>query len=119
VGSEQGPADSAGVSFAAVFDLISSEYGWTDEQILELTLRRMRMAVDAIDVRLAAEREFRVTIAEAITISIIGAMPALAQSKKAGNALAKMAKKISFMAREKDEPEPPSTAMIESMFRVR
>lgn len=28
--------------FARTFDLLASEYGWTDDQILDLTMKRMR-----------------------------------------------------------------------------
>jgi len=41
--------------FARTFDLLSSEYGWTDSQILDLTLARMRQARDVIWERRAEE----------------------------------------------------------------
>lgn len=37
--------------FSSAFDLISSEYGWPDTQILELTLARMQQIVAAITIR--------------------------------------------------------------------
>lgn len=36
---------------AATFDLLSAEYGWTDADILDLPLRRIRQAVAAIQAR--------------------------------------------------------------------
>lgn len=44
-----GPADGwLKRPFARTFDLISAEYGWTDPQILDLTLGRMRQIRDVI-----------------------------------------------------------------------
>lgn len=37
--------------FATAYDLVSSEYGWTDEQIGELALGRFRQTVAAIQLR--------------------------------------------------------------------
>jgi hypothetical protein len=34
--------------FARSFDLLSSEYGWTDDQILDLTMERIRQCRDVI-----------------------------------------------------------------------
>jgi hypothetical protein len=37
--------------FSTAFDLISSEYGWTDEQIFDLSLARMQQIVATIKLR--------------------------------------------------------------------
>lgn len=42
--------------FARTFDLISEQYGWTDEQILDLTMARMRQCRAVIWERQAEER---------------------------------------------------------------
>jgi hypothetical protein len=50
-------------SFAQVFDLISSEYGWSDDEILDKTLRRIRQIVAAITLRKLEEtRNYRLVI---------------------------------------------------------
>ena len=115
MGDEQDEAQ-AGLSFGTIFDLISAEYGWTDDQILDLTLGRIRLALESIEVRRNHGREFQLMVAEAITKTIVGAMPALAQSKKAGKSLANMAKHLSFLPRDREE-SLPSTQSVERMFR--
>jgi hypothetical protein len=42
--------------FASQFDLIASEYGWTDQQIGELPFMRFQQIVSAIELRRATER---------------------------------------------------------------
>lgn len=42
-------------SYARVFDKISSQYGWEDEKILDLTVSRMRQISATIDERLWLE----------------------------------------------------------------
>lgn len=37
--------------FSRSFDLLSSEYGWTDEQILDIPVRRLRQIVVSIETR--------------------------------------------------------------------
>jgi hypothetical protein len=43
-------------SFARAFDLISSEYGWDDEVILDKTLKRIRQILAAITLRRKEEQ---------------------------------------------------------------
>lgn len=45
--------------FARTFDLISSEYGWTDDQILQLTIGRFRQVRDVLMERSQEERRER------------------------------------------------------------
>ena len=45
--------------FARTFDLISSEYGWTDQTILDLTLGRFRQIRDVLFERRAEDRRDR------------------------------------------------------------
>ncbi len=40
--------------WARAFDLVASEYGWSDDQILDLTVARLRQIVQAITVRQAS-----------------------------------------------------------------
>lgn len=87
-----------------MFDLLSSEYGWTDEQMLELTLARLRLSVEMVQERRREEHEVHLAIAQVHAQAIVGAMPGLAQSKKAGKAIAKYASKLAFVKRPKELP---------------
>lgn len=57
--------------FARTFDLIAGEYGWTDEQILNLTLGRMRQIREIIWERTDQDRrrELRVREVELQTLA--------------------------------------------------
>jgi len=99
-----------------LFDRISSEYGWTDDQILDLTLQRLRIAIDKIAERRKEEDQFRLLIAERIAQSVIGGMVGLANSKKSGRQLMKLAKTLRFFDRENEETELPPTEMVEELF---
>ena len=46
------------------FDLVSHAYGWTDEQILELTPKRLRLIQEAIGERLLDDRRYQAHLAE-------------------------------------------------------
>lgn len=116
MGDEQGTAPKTSLSFGTFFDLISSEYGWTDDQILDLTLQRVRIAVEKIAERRRKEDEFRLLIAERITQSVIGAMVGLATSRRSGKQLMKLARSLRFFDREGEEDDLPSTEMMEHLF---
>lgn len=50
--------------FARTFDLLSSQYGWTDDQILDLTMARMRQAREVIWERQAEENRRDLSVRE-------------------------------------------------------
>ena len=53
--------------FSSAFDLISSEYGWHDDQILDLTLARMQQIVSTISIRTqSASRERKLELSWAV-----------------------------------------------------
>ena len=114
-----GRTDDQGTSlgWAGFFDLISSEYGWTDEEILELTLGRLHQIMEAVMARRGREFEERVRIAEAQSKAIVGAMPGLAFSTKASKAVAKYARKLEFLPPKKKEL--PSTEALEELLSGR
>lgn len=99
------------------FDLIASEYGWTDEQCLNLTLARIRIAVSCISERHAERARFELKVAEMNATAIIAALPALAQSKAGGKSIQRYVKHLSFWREKPKERELPSTETLERMFR--
>lgn len=50
--------------YARTFDLISSAYGWTDEQILNLTMARLRQVRDVIWERQGLDRRAELKVRE-------------------------------------------------------
>lgn len=50
--------------FARSFDLISSAYGWTDDQVLDLTMARMRQIREVIWERQAEESRRDLSVRE-------------------------------------------------------
>lgn len=69
---------------------------------------------------LKAEREFAIKLTETHAKAMAGAMAGLAQSKKAGDGIAKYAKKLRFGGEEPEgeekEKELPSSARVMAMF---
>src|SRR3990167_9274508 len=116
VGDEQGQVDKEGGGVAAAFDLLSSEYGWTDEQILDLTLGRLLRCVRAVNARRTAEFRQQVRLTEEHARLIVNALAGLAQTKKAGQAIESFARKLSLLPPEERKPELPSTATVERLF---
>lgn len=88
----------------ATFDLISSEYGWTDDQILDLTMSRMRMVQEVILMRRNEELFLMGQLAEAHAVAIVGAMPSLAHDPRSGRSIQKYVKKIRLVQRPKQLP---------------
>lgn len=95
--------------FARSFDLISHNYGWTDEQILDLTLMRMRQIRDVIWERATEMRRTALREKEA-ELRILASF--MAQSEKAGKA----AQKITLLKRPKSAPKVVSTERAVSLF---
>lgn len=115
---DKGDSDSRWVKhpLAATFDLISSEYGWTDDQILDLTVSRLRLVQDVILMRKGEEFVERASLAEAHAVAIVGAMPALAQSPRSGRSIQKYIKKIRLFERTKKKKELPSYESVKRLF---
>lgn len=74
--------------WARTFDLISSEYGWTDGQILELTLARLRQIRDVINVRRQEQLDQRLTYKEIEVRAITSAIHAAAGNRRGVSAAA-------------------------------
>lgn len=99
----------SGRPFARTFDLISQNYGWTDEEILNLTLLRMRQVRDVIWERLAEERRTAKRDRET-ELRILASYSA--QSPQAQ----KQAQKITLLKRPKEAPVVVSTERAMSLF---
>lgn len=83
--------------FARTFDLLASQYGWTDEEILDLTMSRMRQAREIIWEREAEERRRDLTVRET-ELRTLTSFIAGAAGWKAGQ---KSAAKIRLLPSEK------------------
>jgi hypothetical protein len=77
------------------FDRIITEYGWSDEYVLDLTMRRFRWAIEAIERRLAAELKAHVLLVEAQTRTIAQGFKVLVD-KKGGSKFDKWIGQIRF-----------------------
>jgi hypothetical protein len=88
----------------STFDLISAEYGWSDDQILDLTLARMRMIQDVILMRRQDDFLQWGRLAESHAVGIVGAMPALAHHPRSGRSIQKYVKKLRLVQRPKKLP---------------
>ncbi len=66
------------------FDLIIHEYGWSDEYILDLTIRRFRWAIEAIERRLKRDRKERTLLVQAQTTTIAAGFKVMVDKKAAG-----------------------------------
>ena len=97
--------------WARTFDLISSQYGWTDAQILDLTLARLLQVRDVLLARLAEDWKRQVMLVERQTQYLVGASFGAAGDKKAG----KKAEKVRFLAGE-NVVRPAPAERLERMF---
>lgn len=82
---EEDDEDGLVGGFARAFDLISSEYGWSDEQILDTPVTRLRQVVAAIYRRQKWALRARGALVEWQTkalASVIAATVPIAQGKK-------------------------------------
>ena len=96
-----GQVDRAGLAwkarpFARSFDLISGAYGWTDDQVLDLTMARMRQVREVIWERVAEERRAVLTVKQFELRTLASFM---AQTEEAGAA----ASTIQLLAPDPDE----------------
>jgi len=98
---------------AAAFDLISSEYGWTDDQILDLTLSRLWLVQEMILDRKREEQMWQATMLEQHAKATLGGMVALTWDRKAARSLQKYAQKLQFVKRPK---ELPSFEQVKRLF---
>lgn len=76
--------------FGRLFDLLSAQYGWTDDQLLDLTLARLRHARDMVTARLAEERNWQIDIAEQVTRTLVAHIRSAAGDKDAGRAASRV-----------------------------
>ena len=106
----RGDGPSLTGAYAAIFDLIAHEYGWTDEHILDLPLCRLRQVVDALRRRRVSEQLERIRLTEwetRVTCSFIAAQAGLWMDLKQGqaNPMMNAALAISIMPEEKTPEE--------------
>ncbi len=114
VGSDE--AQVVAIPWSERFDLIASEYGWTDDQILDLTPARVRLCSEAIARRLFTESGHRAMLQELHAKAIIVGLAGLAQSKKGSKGIQKYAKSLQFWKRDDEVEELPTTESIKRMF---
>lgn len=98
--------------FARTFDLLSSQYGWTDDQILDLTLGRMRQARDVALERLDEDWKQDLRVREQELRWICGTVAASMGNKKG----VKAAARIELFERRPEERPLPSAEAIARMF---
>lgn len=98
-------------TFARAFDLISSEYGWDDEVILDKTLKRIRQILAAITLRRKEEERQQRLIISWQTRSL--AMVMAAGGGNASEELMKFAANLTIDNEEyeqfNDKPAKPKT----------
>src|SRR6185437_16310187 len=94
------PGDGLLGSFSAAFDLLSHEYGWTDEYILDLPLCRLRQCIAAASARRRAGALARLKLAELqvkTVCSFIGAQAWIDTDQTGGrNPLVEAAQALDF-----------------------
>lgn len=111
---EQDVAAWAARPFARTFDLISAEYGWTDDQILDLPLVRMRQIREVIFERRAHDRRQALLDKETEVRTLAQYVAATAQHDGAQQMI-DSASQIQFVRRPKRLREIPM-AMARKMF---
>lgn len=87
--------------FARSFDLIAGEYGWTDDQILDLTLGRMRQIREVIWERQEQDRRRELRVRE-IELQTLASYIAASGGSKEGVRSASKIRLVPPLAGEKD-----------------
>jgi hypothetical protein len=82
--------------WSRTFDLVSAEYGWTDDQILDLTPLRLHRIATAIGLRQEAEFRRLARLQAAATRAVVAAVHGAAGNKKG----VKAAEKVELLAPE-------------------
>lgn len=100
-------------------DLIQSEYGWTDEVVLEMPICTIRQKVANIEFRLKAQRTRKNTITEWQTRTIAQFIAATVPVEKKGavNKLAEEASAIRLRI-ENDEHEADTDRPYDEIFEM-
>lgn len=93
--------------FARTLDLISSEYGWSDSQILGMSLERIFQVRDVIVERRSEEREQMLMLEEAKLQNMVGAIYAAAGSKQG----VQLAQSIKFTSAKPEDSIPYRTQL--------
>jgi len=104
--------------FARLYDLISSEYGWTDEQISEISVARARQILATIELRIKASFAQRASLTEWSTKRIVEFIAATVPTQQGKtNKLLDYAQKVSLGLfkedSQKEEEEVPPEVFIE------
>ena len=97
-----------------MFDLIAAEYGWTDDQILDLTYGRLKQVTDVVQERRDEEWRREMHARENATAWVVGALYGAAGSDLG----AKMAASVRLIAETPEEKQAnlPSTEKVMAMF---
>lgn len=98
--------------FARTFDLLSSEYGWTDDQILDLTMPRLRQVRDVIIER-QREQRYRRLVDKENEVRTLAQFSAQTEEAQAA------AQSIEFVQPPAGQKKPVrmvSTSMLRKMF---
>lgn len=94
-------------------DMLSAHYGWTDNEILDLTPRRFRLALDSIQARMKRDRNFQKGLAEAVTKTLASGFKVMVP-KKGESKFDRWIKGIKFTDPEETEP---SGELTDKTFR--
>jgi hypothetical protein len=93
--------------------LLSAEYGWTDDYILDLTLERVLLARNMVRARQKHESRLQALLLETQTKYLVAAIHAAAGNKDA----AKAAAGVSFFGKgDAAQPKVASFEKVMSMF---
>ncbi len=88
--------------------------------MLDRTLGRLRLALDAIDRRRTREMSVNAALAEAIVKGVAGALPAISPHKGAGSAIKRYLRTIRFWDRGEEPAEKrplPTPEQLKQVFR--
>lgn len=87
-----------------MFDLVSQQYGWRDEDILDLPLCRLRQIADTIQRRLELDRHERLKVAEWQTRSLASFVASTAGAWGDASELVRAAQELSITGDGQGQP---------------
>jgi hypothetical protein len=93
-----------------VFDLVSAEYGWRDEEILEVPLCRLRQIADTIRRRQERDRHERLIVAEWQARSVSSFVASAAGAWGDASELVQAAQELSIFGDSQDGDRVPAPA---------
>lgn len=98
--------------------MIQSQYGWSDDEVLNMTIGRLRQVAQAISARLRVESLERRMLVEWQTKALASYLAALSQSEEGARALFNNIKNLSLTGEvsEEEQPEPASMDRIRMLM---